>query len=177
MFKLLREVLRVGDATQAYPFEPVELMPGFRGKPHHDAELCIACAACAIACPPNALELHNDFDQGIRTWSLNVGRCIYCGRCEEVCPTGAIKLSPEFELAVMNKVDLYDCADYRLAACRQCGMYYTPVKELEYMFELIQQSDLPPENVEEARSLLGICPECKRKNDIPKMVKLYQEAV
>jgi hydrogenase-4 component H len=177
MFKLLREVLRVGDATVAYPFEPVEVMPGFRGKPHHDAELCIACAACAIACPPNALELHNDFDQGIRTWSLFVGRCIYCGRCEEVCPTGSIRLSPDFELAVMDKSDLYDIADYQLATCRQCGIYFAPIKEMEYMFALIQKSDLPPENVEEARILLGICPECKRKNDIPKLVDLYQEAV
>jgi hydrogenase-4 component H len=174
MLKLLREVLKVGEATLPYPFVPVETMPGFRGKPHHNPELCIACAACAIACPSNALKLSNDLDQGIRTWSLFMGLCVYCARCEEVCPTGSIKLSPDFELAVMHKEDLYDRSDYKLAACRQCGKYFAPVKEIEYMFSLMQCSDLPVENLESARALLEVCPECKRENDIPKLVSLFR---
>ena len=176
MLKLLKEVLKVGEATLAYPFEPVEQMPGFRGKPHHDAELCIACGACAVACPPNALTMGTDLDQGIQTWSLFVGRCIYCGRCEEVCPTGAITLSPDFELAVMNKADLYERADYQLAACRSCGLYFAPAKEIDTVSALLQQSDLPEEMLENTRTLLALCPECKRKNDIAKMVSLFKEA-
>jgi len=176
MLKLIREVLKVGEATLPYPFEPVELAPGFRGKPHHEAERCIVCAACAIACPPNALSITTDLDQGLRTWSLFMGRCIYCGRCEEVCPTGAITLSQDFELAVMNKPDLYDQADYKLAACRRCGTYFAPAKEIEYVFALLQHSGLSDEASTSARALLEVCPECKRKNDVPKMVSLYQEA-
>jgi len=175
MLKLIREVLKVGEATLHYPFEPIEQMPGFRGKPHHDADLCIACAACAIACPPNALNIATDLDQGIQTWSLFMGRCIYCGRCEEVCPTGAITLSPDFELAVMNKQDLYEQADYKLAACHCCGMYFAPAKELDYVFALLKQSGLTDEVLANTRTLLEVCPECKRRNDVPKMVKLYQE--
>jgi len=175
MLKLIKEVLKVGEATLPYPFEPLEVMPGFRGKPHHDPELCIACAACAIACPPNALSMVTDLDQGVQTWTLFMGRCIYCGRCEEVCPTRAITLSPDFELAVMNKQDLYERADYRLAACRCCGMYFAPVKEIEYAFALLQQSDISQEGLANARAMMGICPECKRKHDVPKMVDLYRE--
>jgi hydrogenase-4 component H len=175
MLKLIKEVLRVGEATLAYPFEPVEVMPGFRGKPQHDPIKCIACAACAIACPPNALSITTDLDQGLRTWSLFMGRCIYCGRCEEVCPTGAITLSPDFELAVMNKQDLYEQADYKLATCRICGMYFAPAKEIEYVFALLQKSALSEEASASARALLEICPECKRKNDVTKMVNLHQE--
>lgn len=175
MLKLIKEVLRVGEATLAYPFEPVEVMPGFRGKPQHDPIKCIACAACAIACPPNALSITTDLDQGLRTWSLFVGRCIYCGRCEEVCPTGAITLSPDFELAVMDKHDLYEQADYTLAACHICGVYFAPVKEIEYVSALLQQSALSDEASANARALLEICPECKRKNDVVKMVNLRQE--
>ena len=175
MLKLIREVLKVGEATLPYPFEPLEQMPGFRGKPHHDPERCIACGACAIACPPNALSMAADLDQGLQTWKLFMGRCIYCGRCEEVCPTGAITLSPDFELSVMNKQDLFEQADYKLAACHRCGKYFAPVKEIEYAGALLQQSDLPEVVKTNAGALLNICPECKRKNDVSKMVKLYQE--
>ncbi len=177
MLKLFKEVLKVGEATLPYPFAPVDLQPGFRGKPHHDPELCIACAACAVACPSNALTMTTDLDQGIQTWSLFVGRCIYCARCEEVCPTHAIALSPDFELAVMNKADLYEKADYKLAACRVCGTYFAPMKEIEYTLALLEQSDLPAESLADQRALFGICPECRRKNDIPKLASLYQEAV
>lgn len=175
MLKLIKEVLRVGEATQPYPFEPIEQMPGFRGKPHHDPERCIACAACAIACPPNALSITTDFDLGNQTWSLFVGRCIYCGRCEEVCPTGAITLSPDFELAVLNKQDLFEQADYKLAACRLCGVYFSTLKEIEYVSALLQQSSMSAEARDSSLARLEICPECKRKNDVPKMVGLFQE--
>lgn len=175
MLKLIKEVLKVGEATLPYPFEPVEQMPDFRGKPHHDPERCIACAACAIACPPNALSITTDLDQGCRTWILFMGRCIYCGRCEEVCPTGAITLSPDFELAVMNKQDLFEQADYKLAACRRCGIYFAPLKEIEYVSALLQQSGMSEDALASVHSLLEICPECKRRNDVPKMVNLYQK--
>jgi len=175
VLKLLKEVLRVGEATLPYPFEPIDLAPGFRGKPQHDPELCIACAACATACPPNALTITTDLDQGIQRWSLFVGRCIYCARCEEVCPTGAIKLSQFFETAVMNKDDLFEHADYFLAACKKCGRYFAPAKELDYVYAVLQRSNLPVEQIEFERKLLGLCPDCKRKNDIPKLLEVYSE--
>ena len=175
MLKLIKEVLKVGEATLPYPFQPLEVMPGFRGKPHHDPERCMACAACAIACPPNALSLTNDFDRGLRSWAFFAGRCIYCGRCEEVCPTGAITLSADFELAVMNKADLYARADYQLAACRVCGVYFAPRKELEHVFGLLQQSGLPQSDEAETRAWLEVCPECKRRADVPKMMRLFRE--
>ncbi len=177
VWKLLEEVLKVGEATVLYPFVPAEVTPGFRGKPQHDPELCIACAACAVACPPNALTMATDTDQGVITWSIFYGRCIFCGRCEEVCPTGAIRLSPEFELAVMNKADLFDQADYQLAACSQCGVFFSPAKELEYVLALLEQAGLSGEELEERKALLGVCPTCKRKNDIAKLVELNREAV
>ncbi len=177
VLKLFREVLKVGEATVPYPFVPVEVAPGFRGKPEHDPKLCVACAACAIACPPNALTLKTDLDQGIITWSIFYGRCIFCGRCEEVCPTGAIHLSPDFELAVMNKADLIEEADYELAACSCCGVFFAPAKELQYVLALLEQSGLTGDELEERRTLLGLCPTCRRKNDVSKLVRLNQEAV
>jgi len=177
VWKLLQEVLNVGEATVPYPFVPAEVSPGFRGKPQHDAELCLACAACAVACPPNALTMLTDADQGIITWSIFYGRCIFCGRCEEVCPTGAITLSPEFELAVMNKADLFEHADYQLTACSQCGVFFAPAKEVEYVLALLEQNGLSGDELQERRALLGICPACRRTNDVSKQVELNQEAV
>lgn len=177
VWKLLKEVLQVGDATVPYPFVPVEVQPGFRGKPQHDPELCIACAACAVACPPNSLTMELDTDQGLITWSIFYGRCIFCGRCEEVCPTGAIQLSQDFELAVMNKSDLYERADYQLAACGRCGTFFAPAKEVEYVIALMEQAGLSGEQLAERRALLGMCPTCRRKSEINKLVELNREAV
>lgn len=177
VLKLVKEILKVGEATVPYPFVPAEVTPGFRGKPKHDPERCIACAACAVACPSNALTMVTYLDQGMITWSIFYGRCIYCARCEEVCPTGAIQLSQEFELAVMNKADLYEQADYQLEACSQCGVLFVPSKELEYVLALLEQAGMSGEELEERKALLGICPTCRRKNDITKLVKLYQEVV
>lgn len=175
MLKLIREVLRVGQATLLYPLAPIPVAPGFRGKPQHDWQRCIACGACAVACPSNALSLATHFDRGVLTWQLFVGRCIYCGRCEEVCPTHAIALSPDFELAVMNKADLYERADYPLAACTGCGTYFAPAAEVAYAAALLEQHGLAGEQLAQARTWLSLCPECKRKNDVRKWVSQYQE--
>jgi hydrogenase-4 component H len=176
VLKLIREVLKVGQATLAYPFEPVELAPGFRGKPEYNPQQCIACAACTIACPPNALNMESDLENGTRTWSIFYGRCIFCARCEEVCPTGAIKLSPDFELASFSAEDLAIRAEFRLAACSQCGAYFTSEKELDHVIALLDQAGLPPESAADRRALLRLCPECRRKIDLPRVKVLVQEA-
>lgn len=87
MFKLLKTILNVGDTTVKYPFKPYDVCQDFRGKPEYNAEQCIACAACTMACPANALTMNTDAASGERVWALFLGRCIFCGRCEEVCPT------------------------------------------------------------------------------------------
>ncbi len=175
MLKLFREILKVGEATIPYPFVPLAVSPGFRGKPQHNPEACIACAACTIACPSNALAMENDTARGIRTWSLSVGRCIYCGRCEEVCPTGAISLSPEFELAVMKKDDLISRAHFKLSACQICRRYFAPAKEIDYVLSLLKQAGLPEEQLQDQRVLLETCPECKRKQDVPKVDRVLTD--
>lgn len=118
MLKTIKEILRTGDATVKYPFAPLDRPKDARGKPEHDPQACIACAACAVACPPNAIQMVTDVNEGTITWSINYGRCVFCGRCEEVCPTDAIVLSKEFELAVMCKDDLEETCTYRLRSAR-----------------------------------------------------------
>lgn len=166
MFKLLKTIINVGDVTEKYPFKPIEMSPDFRGKPEYNAEQCIACAACTMACPANALTMATDPVSGERTWSLFLGRCIFCGRCEEVCPTKAIRLSQEFELAVFSKQDLFQEAVFKVTNCQVCQRPFAPKKSIDYAIALLVQSGLPPEDAEAQRPQFETCPACKRKANL-----------
>jgi hydrogenase-4 component H len=171
MFKLLKEVLRVGEATHKYPFAPAEVCKDFRGKPEHHADRCIACAACTIACPANALSMSTDVKAGTRTWSIFYGQCVFCGRCEEVCPTNAITLTPEFEMAVGRKEDLITRAVFKLANCRSCGTPFASAKEVDYVARVLGAYAQSPEEAERIRRHAEICPECKRKRDVEQIAQ------
>jgi len=166
MLKLFKTILKAGEATTKYPFAPFPVSPGFRGKPQLNAEQCISCSACTIACPANALSMKTDVDAGTRTWSIFLGRCIFCGRCEEVCPTKAIALTEEFELAVGRKEDLYQSATFKLTSCTVCAKPFAPLKEIEYAMALLVQSGMPAEQAEAQRGHFATCPECKRKQNV-----------
>lgn len=164
MLKTLRNAFKTGDATVKYPFAPLETVPDFRGKPEHDMERCMACAACAVACPPNAIQMKTDLTAGTITWSINYGRCIFCGRCEEVCPVEAIRLGDEFELAVMRKGDLEEDATYLLERCSECGRYFAPRKEVDYACRVLASIGGNSE-ADDAIALARVCPDCKRRAD------------
>ncbi len=163
MLKLLKTILRAGEPTVKYPFAPLEVCPGFRGKPELDPQQCIACGACTTACPANALTMETVQEENRRVWQLFIGRCIYCGRCEEVCPTRAIRLTEEFELAVTNKADLYVRATFRLQHCCECGVPFAPEKSVALAVELLALSQNAPQQIETLRDQAARCPACRRR--------------
>jgi hydrogenase-4 component H len=174
MFKWLKESLDAGNATVGYPFEPMRLTPDMRGKPEHDAYACIACGACATACPPNAIQMDLDLKEGFIVWRIDYGRCIFCGRCEESCPTRAIVLTQEFELAVMSKADLEETAHYRLQACRSCGKAFAPRKEILYLRDLLaSNAAVTGRETGAAEELLELCPACKRATESRRIQELF----
>lgn len=166
MLKTLVNALKTGNATTKYPAAPIDLPYGFRGKPEHDEKQCIACSACASACPPNAIQMTVDDAAGTITWNINYGRCIFCGRCEEVCPFSAIKLGHEFELAVMAAADLDESSTYQLERCTVCGKAFAPRKQVAYAEDLLKNaSGAEGDEVDSSLSKLRVCPTCKRASD------------
>lgn len=71
MLKLLKTIMRAGTATVKYPFAPLEVSHGFRGKPDLMPSQCIACGACACACPANALTIRPTTSKNSRTAALS----------------------------------------------------------------------------------------------------------
>ena len=162
MFKLLKEISRTGNATIGYPFEPLDLPDGFRGKPEHVESKCIACSACAIACPPNAISMHLDENSENIVWDICYGRCIFCGRCHEVCPVDALELKDEFELSVAAKADLTESCAYPIAKCKRCGRPYASANEVEYGKSiLLAMGGSAAENVDAC----DLCEDCRRRDD------------
>ena len=163
MLKLWKVNAKAGDATVKYPFAPFPTNKDMRGKPEHDSELCIACGACGVACPADAIRMDTDLSADTITWSIDYGRCIFCGRCEEACPMEAIKLTEEFELAVMSKDDLTSKSVYTLEHCSRCGKPFAPHKEIDYARRLLQK--VGGMEAEQAARTVGMCQECKRELD------------
>ena len=55
---------------------------GFK-MPTVNADECVACGACADACPQNAITVD---DVAV----IDAGKCVECGACVDECPAGAI---------------------------------------------------------------------------------------
>ena len=47
------------------------------------SDACIACGACADACPVSAIA------EGDGKYEINADECIECGACAEACPVEA----------------------------------------------------------------------------------------
>ena len=161
MLKLWKVNAKAGDATVKYPFAPFPTNKDMRGKPEHNAELCIACGACGVACPADAIRMDTDLAADTITWSIDYGRCIFCGRCEEVCPTVAIRLSQEYELAVWKKEDFLQQSRFDLCNCRVCKRPFAVQKEIDYAIALLKHNG--DVRAEHHRESFETCPECKRQ--------------
>jgi formate hydrogenlyase subunit 6/NADH:ubiquinone oxidoreductase subunit I len=103
MLDIIRTVLRLGNATVAYPEVRPPAPATLVGLPLLDPRACRADGACVRACPASAITLEAGDNPA---WRLDVGRCVFCGCCAAVCPQAAIVISSEFELATRYRDDL-----------------------------------------------------------------------
>ncbi len=49
-----------------------------------DPEKCVACGACASACPAEAIA------EGSPAYTIDPEKCVDCGACASTCPNEAI---------------------------------------------------------------------------------------
>ncbi len=89
------QTLKRGPRTVRYPFAPMKLPSGYRGRVRIDAEACRGCSLCVRDCPAFALELERE-DRKTYRLIYHPDRCAYCGQCEESCNFGAITLKNDF---------------------------------------------------------------------------------
>lgn len=163
MLKFIDLTEKYGNTTYGYPFAPYSVNENYRGLPKYDFPLCIGCAACGIACPPNAINIKFNEDKSKLVWEFDCGRCIFCGRCDEVCPTAAIRLTEEFELATrLNKSDLIQRGELESEFCSKCGKAFSTKRLVAYSYERLSKAALDENRLKDAEKYLHICPECKK---------------
>ena len=52
-----------------------------------DTHVCVACGACAKACPKSAITIHRGCYAVVSD-----AKCVGCGLCAKTCPAGCIEV-------------------------------------------------------------------------------------
>jgi Ni,Fe-hydrogenase III small subunit/ferredoxin len=101
MYKIIRERMRQGKRTIAYPSGEPSLPDRFRGLPVLDDSKCPdGCRTCVEICPTDAIARDGG---GL---SLDMGRCLFCNDCVAACPEGAIEFTQDYRLAARAREQL-----------------------------------------------------------------------
>ncbi|MBI4581565.1 MAG: NADH-quinone oxidoreductase subunit I, partial [Planctomycetes bacterium] len=113
--------------TIQYPEEQMAMPPWTRGRPRLIYNLdagdlrCVACGACAIACPVDVIKIEQhpgpDRKKVMDRFDIDMGGCIECALCVEACPFQALVMAPDFEMAFYDRADslVFNMYELRIA--------------------------------------------------------------
>ncbi len=115
MWITFRYVWGVKAVSVEYPEVRIVLPERARMRLFNDAQNCISCTQCAMACPvdciyisseklPEGAEIKKTSNgQSIRLqltqFTIDTALCCYCGLCTTVCPTECLTHSHDYEFA------------------------------------------------------------------------------
>ena len=97
--------------TVQYPDIAPTLQPRFRGFHYYEIEKCIACDACAKACPVDCIYIDKtsprkiDKETGVAKggamtrYAIDYAKCMFCGLCTSPCPTDCIHMGNNHDLS------------------------------------------------------------------------------
>ena len=101
--------------TVQYPEVAPTLQPRFRGIHFYEIEKCIACDACAKACPVDCIYIEKtaarkiDKASGVAMggamarYAIDYSKCMFCGLCVKPCPTDCIHMGNVHDLSAFNR--------------------------------------------------------------------------
>ena len=118
-----------------------------------DQSACVACGACAIACPTDTLQL----DGSVASLSVTDLDCVGCGACVAACPDDALTLEPAVPIGA-GAMELRILLTDDSVACRTCGEPYAPQRLLAHARRTLEEAGLDPDD---PRFQLGVCPGCR----------------
>jgi NADH-quinone oxidoreductase subunit I len=97
--------------TVQYPDVAPVLQPRYRGFHYFEIEKCIACDACARACPVDCIYIDKtaarkiDKESGearggaMARFAIDYAKCMFCGLCIPPCPTDCIHMGNNHDLS------------------------------------------------------------------------------
>jgi NADH-quinone oxidoreductase subunit I len=96
--------------TEQYEFPelPVKVAPRYRGFHRFDLTTCIACDACARACPANCIYFGKQRIAGrkgfqITSFVIDYGKCLFCALCVDPCPVDCIFMGWSHDLSCYSR--------------------------------------------------------------------------
>ena len=99
--------------TVQYPYQSIRMSARYRGHIQLPVDAsgkpkCLACMACARACPSNCISLEGQKPEGatrreLTKYILDFTTCSLCGLCVESCNFDALEFSKDYNLAALGK--------------------------------------------------------------------------
>lgn len=104
--------------TVQYPDMAPVSQPRYRGFHWFEAEKCIACDACAKACPVDCIYIEKsaarkiDKETGVamggalERYAIDYAKCMFCALCVEPCPTDCIHMGDNHDFSAFTREDM-----------------------------------------------------------------------